>query len=280
MNAFRAFGLNLSTDLHFPELFPLEATGTNRDVEVFAASPDLEGFDDDTLPQSTARFVLHLKKVGRFLIEGGTRITYRRNEGIDDDLLRLYLLGTCMGALLQQRGYVVLHGNAVSTDGETCRVIAGHSGAGKSTEAAWHYREGAGILADDVCAVDFGPDGRPRVIPSYPQIKLWRASADLLGVPVEGLRRIHGREDKFAIPLGARFAAEPLRLTEVIELSPDNTAPEALVGMAKVNRLLTHSYRPRLLERMGIKADYLKKVMRLAGAIEVRTGVRRKLGAP
>jgi hypothetical protein len=274
MSLYRAFGLVLESDLDFPELLPVPE-GETVDVTL-REDPALPA--DAEAPESARRIRLDIRVAGAFLVEDGARVTFRRIEGGSDALVRLFLLGSCMGAILQQRGYVVLHGNAVSQDGETCRIIVGHSGAGKSTAAAWHFREGATILADDVCAISFGEDGRARVVPSYPQIKLWRASADLLGIPTAGLRSVHERHDKFAVPLGAQFAAAPLLLTEVVELSAGNTVVAPLKGMAKVNCLIRHSYRYPFIARMGRNAAYLKDVLRLSGSVAVSLGVRRDLG--
>lgn len=277
MNRYVAFGLSLASPMEFPELLVAprsEAAQDPADVEVLE-SPALP---DTGRPHGPGFFRFEIPAIGAFEIEDGARVRFARVEGVSDDQARLYLLGSCLGCVLQQRGFVVLHGNAVSEDGRTCRVIVGHSGAGKSTAAAWHYREGAKILADDVCAVEWDAEGIPRVRPSYPQIKLWRASADLLDIPVDGLRRIYGRLDKFCIPLGDRFASEALPLTEVIELDPRSAVESPVQGLQKVPRLLQHSYRFGFVKAMGLEPGYLKKVLRLAGGIAVTHGVRKNLG--
>jgi hypothetical protein len=272
MSRYQAFGLVLDSDLELPELLPGEA---KPDVEVREVpNASLLG-PEEISPEDKARRVrLDIRVAGIFVIEDGSRITFFRQEGVTDSQVRLFLLGSCMGCVLQQRGYVVLHGNAVSTDGKTCRIIVGNSGAGKSTAAAWHYRQGHSILADDVCAIGFDEDGKPFVVPAYPQIKLWRASADLLGIPTEGLRPVFGR-DKFGLPLGDHFVREPLPLTEVIELSAENTESVPWRGREKVACLLRHSYRHTFIARMGREPEYLKKILRLASIIDVHTGVRK-----
>lgn len=279
MNQYHAFGLNIQSDLIFPELFPVESD--ELDVEIKQADA-LFDFDEATAKsQDTGggrQFLLKTKNVADFLITDCNLILYRRIGGVEDDTLRLFLLGSCLGCILQQRGYIVLHGNAVSTDGKTCKIIVGHRGAGKSTAAAWHYRQGDRILADDVCAITFDAHGNPLVIPSYPQIKLWKASANLLDINTNGLRRIRSEKDKFAIPLGNQFWREPMPLTEVIELSSTNTVSRTIEGMDKARCLKEHSYRYHFLEKMGMTSDYMKKLLNLAGKIDLRTGVRMSLG--
>jgi hypothetical protein len=271
---YSAFGLVLESEIPLPELSPA-SSHESTDVKILRvhefAPPSFPSPGDGTL-----RFDLHVPEVADFRIEAGSRILVRAWEQ-QDDALRLYLLGSCLGCVLQQRGHVVLHGNAVTRDGKTCKIIVGHSGAGKSTAAAQAYKAGAGILTDDVCAIQFGDDGTPYVLPGYPQIKLWKTSADLLGIPTTGLRRTHPGEEKFALPITDRFWTHPLPLTEVDELSASHTDTVALEGFDKARCLMEHSYRREFLAGMGLEAAYMQKLMRLAQRVQLQRGVRSQL---
>ena len=75
-------------------------------------------------------------------------------QGVPDSNVRLFLLGSAMGALLHQRGLLPLHTNAVEVGGRAFAFM-GKSGAGKSTLAAWFHDRGFRIVADDVCVVGF-----------------------------------------------------------------------------------------------------------------------------
>ena len=70
----------------------------------------------------------------------------------DEDKIRLYILGTCMGALLMQRKILPLHGSAIAIDGKAYAFV-GDSGAGKSTLASAFLSKGYKLLSDDVIAV-------------------------------------------------------------------------------------------------------------------------------
>jgi len=133
---------------------------------------------------------------------------------------------------------IVLHGNAISTDGKTCSVFVGQSGAGKSTTAAWYFQRGAKILTDDVCAITFDDEGKPLVIPSFPQLKIWQESADLLSISTQGLRQIHLKENKFAIPTHTQFCEQPLPVREIFELQTAESRP-ITQGMEKLKCYIT-----------------------------------------
>lgn len=182
-------------------------------------------------------FFLSVANTGNFLITEGKYIYYDVDSSIDLKLIRLYLLGSCMAAILQQRGHLVLHGNAISYDGKVCDVYVGQSGAGKSTMAAWHYLQGAYILSDDVCLIHFdegGKGGRAFVVPSYPQIKLWGESARLLEMNLEHIDFICEAIPKYRIPIKSQFISNALPIRRIIEINPENTKTQILTGMDNV----------------------------------------------
>jgi len=282
VNHYHAFGMTIQTDLEFIELPPVDSNVAVVDLRILEAEDAFEFPNLDvelSVHEERRRFLFQVNGVADFLIEYGNRITYRREDGVGDEILRLYLLGSCLGCILQQRGYVVLHGNAVSVNGKDCKIIVGHTGAGKSTYAAWRFRQGDWILADDVCAVGQDDEGNPQVIPSFPQVKLWQTSADLLGIPTSGLRRIRSENDKYALPLGSQFYATPLVLTEVVELRANNETVESINGMDKSRCLIEHSYRYHFVKKMGLASDYGKKLLNLANRIQINTGVRPVISA-
>ena len=73
-------------------------------------------------------------------------------NGANEDHVRLYILGTCMGALLLQRKILPLHGSAIAINGKAYAIV-GDSGAGKSTLASAFLNKGYQLLSDDVIPV-------------------------------------------------------------------------------------------------------------------------------
>jgi len=112
--------------------------------------------------------------VVRVSVRSGTTILFQP-LGQDQARLRLFLLGSAMGALLAQRGKLVLHAGCVAM-GERALAVAGNSGAGKSTTTAALVQRGCTLLSDDLVAVSQG-----RVCSGYPFLRLWPQSFNLLG---------------------------------------------------------------------------------------------------
>ena len=131
--SYRAFNLHFSADINIPE-FQAE-TKEKSDVVICASIIPGE------VQPSSQQLLLDINPIARFLIKNGDTIHYQCYSGAHADELHLFLLGSCMGAFLQQRGLIVLHGTAISLDGETCTLFVGHSGAGKSTLAASYAKK-------------------------------------------------------------------------------------------------------------------------------------------
>ena len=264
MYIYQAFGLSITADLKIIECLPIKDTD-RIDVHI------LSGVVPDTIKENQNQLLINLPQIGKILIENGVAISYMKHVDTHEDNLRLFLLGSAMGALLQQRGYIVLHGNAISFDKKTCSIFVGNQGAGKSTTAAWHYQQGASILADDVCAIYFESDGKPYVIPSYPQLKLWKNSTDLLNISTTPLRRLRAQDEKFALPILESFSAKPLAIDRIIEIQQEHITEENVKSGKKLSILTKHSYRYHFLNRMGLTSAYSKSLMRLAGKVEMLT---------
>ena len=255
---YQLFGLRVKADRVLPHALP-DACG-NADISIHQSA---------LRTHHASAFVLDVPKLAKFSIQQGHTITYQPySDAVEDDLC-LYLMGSCMGALLQQRGLIVLHGNAITYDNKTCTVFVGDSGAGKSTLAARHYLQGATILTDDVCAIMFDTAGRPVVLPSYPHIKLWQESADLLGISTHQLKRVRKQHGKFMLPVHDRFAQTPCVVEHIVELHAHSVEASRARGVRKVLKLQRHSYRYHFLERMGREIAYMQQLMHLAYHIEL-----------
>lgn len=70
--------------------------------------------DTPFLQMGRADLRLTVEDIGRFRITSGDRIAWHREHvGVSDQDLCTFLLGSAVGALLIQRGLLVLHGNAL-----------------------------------------------------------------------------------------------------------------------------------------------------------------------
>ncbi len=275
------YGLRIDSFLPCPGL---AAGGGPAEVEI------RRGEVGDQLPGATGKGVLYQTAPGRFrlaidgvagyLVTGGREIVVEPAAGADEASVRVFLLGSAMGALLHQRGLLPLHASAIEHGGRAI-AFAGHSGQGKSTLAAAFHRAGYRVLADDVCAVRVEDGGPPMVYPAYPELKLWADAIDKLEIDPEGLARARPQLEKSCLPTGEALAQQPLPISRLYLLSTTNTDElelRPIDGMAKLEALSRHTYRRRFLDGLGGKQDHFKLCVAVSRHARVTRVVRPRGG--
>ncbi len=280
MNYYSAYNQAIASELLLPELVPLiDQSIGEPDVTIRLAKVRENGLEKGTqlgpfLWVTQNSLWLQVPHVARFLIQNGAEILIDPEPGIDEDSIRVFLLGSAFGALLFQCGYLILHGNAIRI-GDQCMVCVGPSGAGKSTLAAGFMQRGYQVLADDVIPVD----NQCRALPSFPRIKLWQDVADQLEIETRGLRRIRPNLEKFNFPVSQVTEALPIRWVYV--LGTDQTKQiniEPVRGFERFLPLRNNTYRMQFLEGMALKSEHLKLCGQLAGRIHLAHMNRPELG--
>ncbi|MCM3568202.1 aldolase [Neobacillus mesonae] len=255
---YKAFGLNIVSDIIFPELDIVKGKLDNVDVTLQIKDLSKEWdellFDNETFRVKEDLVLFKILETAIFCIKNGNEILVSPMNGADLDKIRLYILGTCMGALLIQKKIIPLHGSAIEIEGKAYAII-GESGAGKSTLASAFINKGYKLLSDDVIAVTLSKNHVPIVTPSYPQQKLWKESLNEFGMDSSQFRPIIERETKFAIPVLENFNSEPVPLAGIIELiksENDELNYRRINGMERLQTLFAHTYRNFLIELLDL----------------------------
>lgn len=269
---YTAYQLRISSELALPELHSADRLDLPADVSITFGDVPVDGITDGTrlgpFLWSTPRALwLNIPQVARFLVEDGSRIAISPCAGVDEASIRVFLLGSALGALLFQRGLLVLHGNAIRV-GDACMVCVGASGAGKSTTAAGFLQRGHAILADDVVAID----ALGRALPGFPRLKLWQETAARLDIETGDLARIRPTLEKYHYPLAAQFGEDPLPVRWIYVLghhNRDDILFEPVTGMQRYAPLHEHTYRRRYLSGMALSKEHLASCGKLAGQIRM-----------
>jgi hypothetical protein len=197
---------------------------------------------------------LEIKGVGCFRAMEGKHLAWSRcSLEVPDQILRSYLLGSGVGALLIQRGLLVLHGNALEKKGRAI-VCVGASGAGKSTLACALMRQGWKLLADDLVALTSGGE----VLPGIPRIKLWEDAALAFGLNPRSLPEIHAYGGRRKVVLmGERIERASLSaaLEAVYLLAPREGSDLHLQSIdsqkERVMALQGQAFRPAFVRGLG-----------------------------
>ncbi|SDM77334.1 aldolase [Bacillus sp. OK048] len=272
---YKAFGFSVRSKIPLPELLVADNATDSIDIEI--GLKDLSNLWSE-LSDSQSRFVMNetlvmfkVPDTAIFLIEEGKRITVSPLNEYKEDVIRLFVLGSCMGSILMQRGIFPLHGSAIAINGKAYGII-GDSGAGKSTLASAFLHKGYQLLTDDVIGVYFTNENVPMVIPSYPQQKLWQESLDEFGIDNREFRPIYQRETKFAIPIKNQFSSMPLPLAGLFELvltEKKEIELKQIEGLSRLQTLLIHTYRNSLIQNLGLTNWHFTKSTKIVNQINM-----------
>lgn len=252
---YKAFGFSIISEIPLQEL-PQFGNEVGTDIDIIIRKEDLTNKWNELAEENHVFFVqknfvmYKFGDVAIFSVQDGRRITVSPLKEFDEDTAGIIILGTCMGALLMQRGILPLHGSAIAINGKVYAII-GDSGAGKSTLARAFLDRGYQLLTDDVIAVSL--KGKiPYVTPSYPQQKLWRDSLNSFGIKPDGFKSLLGRENKFCVPVSSEFFTEPLQIAGVIELVKAESKEITIRPIENLERFYTffyHTYRNIFIEK-------------------------------
>lgn len=280
--SYRAFGLNIISDLVLPELPAALAAPSSIDLHIelaerIAASLPPEA-EDNFHPDPDGGFVFRVPGVADFWVGRGDSIRMALFPGADFGVARLYLLGSALGMAMHQRGWLVMHASAVLRDGAVSLFI-GDSGAGKSTLAAAFAKAGFGVLADDVMPVRMNSEGKFEVWPGALSFKLWGDSLDALGLEREGLAEIGNRHDKYFVMNGQPIADAAYPLVEIVVLEDfaegATLSLETLPKLEAIRAISANTYRPEYIDLLGRRSNHFQQCAVLAAAVPVRRLRRR-----
>ncbi|PGK39343.1 aldolase [Bacillus anthracis] len=273
---YKAFGLKIVSEIPLPELSQLNKKKAMADIqiEITDLSERWGKYDESqqkTIVVEDDVVMFHVPQTAIFSIQAGEKIIFSPMPGADENKIRLYILGTCMGAILMQRKILPLHGSVIAIDGKAYALI-GDSGAGKSTLASAFLSKGYQLLSDDVVAVSLLNKNTAIVYPSYAQQKLWQESLNEFGMGIAQYSPLFERETKYAVPVNSQFFPDPLPLAGVIELvrtQGEDIEITRIEGLARLYKLYRHTFRGSLISKLGLMEWHFKTSTNIASGMEM-----------
>lgn len=222
----------------------------------------------DGIRQVGERVEIEVDGVARYHVVSGNRIEIQVAQGSDRETAWFFLKATPFGILVQQRGEFPLHAGALVPPGVgKALLVAGDSGAGKSTACAALMRRGWTLLNDDLSRLTFDSCGAV-VWPGFRSLKLGADAARLLGLNPSDLARTRGFKEKYYLPApGGDPPAAQVAAMVVLEESPGFSPPERVAGMDLLGMVYRQTFRPHLVVPLGFQRDHYAQVMRFAGAV-------------
>ena len=275
-----AFGLHIASEIEFPELFPDSQTNP-ADVSItIGKTPEnltAGKIDNVELWITPEEYLIHYKDIGWYYASNGKEIIVQPCSKSDPKLIRLYLLSNAMAAIIHQRKLIPFHASGIFIKGGIA-LITGPSGSGKSTTLKALTTRGHKIFTDDVCVLK-EKDETILATPSYPMIKLWKESFDLLSLGDE--QRTHGlyqHSNKFGVFFHDQFVSSwepPLKIFNIEKLdSAEKVTLSKPEGSNAFKLIGENTYRNHYVEAMKLNSLHFKLVSGLVKQCDVFTLTR------
>lgn len=218
----------------------------------------------DGIAKAGDRVELEIEDVALYHIVGGRRIEVRVNPVSDRETAWFFLKATPFGILIQQRGEFPMHAGAlVPPGGGPALLVAGDSGAGKSTTCAALIRRGWTLLNDDISRLTFEPT-MATVWPGFRSLKLSPRSVEFLGMDLGSLTRTCGFKEKYYWHASGAVQAVRAGALVVLDDASEFVPPERLAGLALLESVYRQTFRPYLVVPLGFQKDHFSQVLRFS----------------
>lgn len=270
---YKVFGMNVESDFPVDELIACSEVPESVDVYLrIGEVPDkIDSMSEkyDWYQINRDELLFSVDNVATYYVHHANEIIVKPCNGINPEVY-MYLLGSCMGAILFQKGKIPFHGSAINIHGKGV-IVSGDSGAGKSTLAAALIRKGYPMLTDDVAAISHTNDNRFIVLPGFPRQKLWEDSAEALAHPIGNVIRIEGDRKKYTTS-SKSFCNEATPLAAIFELycsNCDQVYTKQVHGEEKLEVLIRNTYRSMWLKHFGLMKSHFIQCVQMSKSIQV-----------
>lgn len=264
------FGLNILSEIPFPELSPVspfEQAHVNVRIDKMPETPDGFSFSTGRISytMNDRELLFTVQDIGKYYVKDGDTILIQPHHAdIEKRLLRLFVLAAAMAGILQQRRIIPMHTGSLLIDGRLT-LIAGHSGAGKSTTLAGLMNKQYKIFSDDIVVLGSDENNHTQGIASYPMIKLWEQSMQAFEYEDRSFPIMPGME-KYGLFFHEEFDTRPYPINRVIllKLSEDGLfTTERLSGGNAFEAVVAHIYKPSFFNTPDMRVLKFKTITQL-----------------
>lgn len=265
---YKAFGLIFSSEFEIPEFIKSNEEPEIK-IKLGIVPKQLKSISEKGIKYQVAKneFLLEVDEIAKYYVKNGNEIIVESKRKNVDKEIRLFLLGSVLGALFLQRGLLPIHGSSVKINNQAF-IFTGLSGVGKSSLAAFFAKKGYQILADDICVINKNHD----VEPGFPKMKIWKDIMDKLGIKDNSLNKIRPEIMKFHVSVQNNFYSKPVKLDKILILNTRNDAGfkcEEITGLQKFNIIKANTFRYKFIDGLGLQLKHFQLLNKLLPEIKV-----------
>ncbi|MCF8218163.1 MAG: hypothetical protein K9I29_05545 [Bacteroidales bacterium] len=220
----------------------------------------------------------NIQGVADFLIkqnQTGFHISYTPDLNSNNYDIAAFLLGLIMAQVLHMDRYLTLHAGSLNIGGQTI-LIAGNSGAGKSSLLAELLKRGATLITDDVSPVR-QTDQSFTIEPGHANIRLWADAARKSGFPFSDKNRIRPADDKYWIPVPEKFSGTSQEITNLFILKNKRSSDvcfQNVNGIKKMEELKAINFRKVFIRLLNREKEFFEQSTKFANTINIHNITR------
>lgn len=258
MYCYKVFGIKVKSDLEFPQLVEDKVGDCfDAEIEVVPLSERIKEQWPGKKYEFGREYSWLSNTTCQLQVYDGKRITYALTGEGNPEWLQTYILGYGMSMLALQRDMLPIHCSVVA-DERGAVLIAGESGAGKSTATTAFLKTGYTLMADDMAWAD-----GTKVYPAFPYQKLCRDVVEREGYNPEELIYIDEQKDKFLARYRGEFGTEgrPMKGFILLHLTQEEqvTARE-MNGFDRLHVYVGNLFLRKLMTKEQKYAPYIGKI--------------------
>lgn len=282
LNNYKVYGLNIRSEIEINEFEKLNAIPEDEIVTISYSVMDdeikksiLEG---RKIQLEKDKIWFHIDNIATYCITNGNKIEVEVCENTNMQLMKIYIMCSCLGFIMLQRDMVAIHGGVIEMDSNAV-IFTGDRGAGKSTLTTALREKGYKFISDDVAGIIF--DEAPYVMSGFPYQKLCESAMDKFGYDKEkNTSFMSDKEVKYIVPAKDEFINEPRKLKAIVKLTVgdvEEVTIEKLSGAEKLNNIINNIYRGEYIKNLGgMNPKYFKKCLNIAQNINFYVVTRPK----
>jgi hypothetical protein len=223
-----AFGVPIYSEIELPALLPYTGKEDGIHIYVKPVSGELQAPAETVKPFTkfnACEWVYELPDVARYYVANGKEVWI---DPLTDDLktVLLYFYSNCLAAVMLQRNLLVYHVSGVLDSSGRVVLIAGHSGAGKSTTSTFLKGLGYTLFTDDTALLSVR-NGKCYARASYPMARLWEqtvAVQDVYSAKHKEVLRSSAEQHKFGFYFHDSFIDEEREVSQLLFLKEEGSA--------------------------------------------------------
>lgn len=254
-----AFGLIISSEIEIPEFIVSKG---KRDVTIrFGETPKkIKNFVHEGFKYQISKneFLIKYSTWATFYVKNGNEIIVEPEKNVDERDIRAFIISTIIAIIIHQRNLLPIHSSGIVYNNKAV-LFAGNSGIGKSTIAlALNNMHKYKLISDDITVVT-EQNSLPQIYSSFPSLKLWQDSLDMLNISKKGLQFIRKDVNKYRYFSENDFFSGIISPHTIFVLENSNTNKIELTevkGVEKFNLVRTHIFRAKMIKELYSKEHF------------------------